>query len=438
MKTLPNHIKESLSQLRAIKPEASWLEQNKQQLIASLSITAQAEQRLSYASALSMSTRDMLTRLAWQPLGTLILILGVVVGPSIAAVNAAKGSLPGDALYPVKRSLERARLSFTFSSARRAELEVDLVSTRLHELQRLTKEQAPSPERQQKIALAVEELKKDTATVKTRLDAAKQNGDTANKQQAVAIAKIVDQKTSDYQETLQAAMNDINNESAKGTGGSLTQAISSVQDVTINALDILVNDGDKASEPISAEDLKTRVEKQFSSVKQSVDAFRVQVVALNGPALDPIKVLVPNPDQPLSMIDTVVVPEKPLDPKLADLVKQLDAEIIPLITYAEELIKLQNFPAALETLTKANRKLDELSRALLPEPEPEPTPEPEVTQPTEEQPQNEPTTTDTKPIETAETAPKGDESKTAAPAPATTTEKPAEPSAVPAIEAPKQ
>ncbi len=450
MKNLPNNMKDSLVQLRAIKPEAAWLEQNKKSLMASLAISNQPAEQLSYTSLVSLSLRDIFARLAWQPIGALVMFLAIIVGPSMAAVNAAKGSLPGDALYPVKRSLERARLSFTFSTSRRAELEVDLVSTRLHELQRLTKEQAPSPERQKNIALAVEELKKDTATVKTRLDAATQNGDaSANKEEAVALAKIVDLKTSDYQETLKAAIDDITTDSSKGTGGSLTQAISTVQEVTINALNILVNENESESteQPISDEDLKSRVDKQFSSVKQSVDAFRAQVAALNGPKPEPVDVMAPNPDQPLTLVETEVIPEQTLDPKLAELLKTLDAEITPLITYAEELIKLQNFAAALEQLTKANNKLDELSLTLVPEEEatnevtepptetpapateePAPTPQPEAVKAEETSTPTAPTPTEPSTTDSTPTTPEPEPVKTADEANTSTTEPTATPS----------
>lgn len=405
MKKLPNQIKQDLRQLRAIKPDAAWLVQNKEALLASLPVSPKPERSLSYASVFSISFKQLLSKLAWQPVGITLMVIGIIGGPSLAAVNAAKGSLPGDALYPVKRSLERARVSMTFSQAKKAQIEVDLVANRLHELQRLTKEQAPSPARQQKITIAIEELKKDTAAVKTRLDATKQDtGKTS--QQTVALAKIIDAKTSGYQETLQQTIAELDEEAAKSTSGTLTQAISTVQDVSINALDVLVN---KASEPegdISPEDLKARVEKQLDVVKKAATALQTQVAALE---------LVPEPvegeadtaepeegseattqepeaesaepkDQPADVIAPAITTDEPTqsvtdsteteiteDAQVEtlpapitqeEIQTQIEKDVLPLITYAEELIKLKDFAAALETLDKANRKIDELSKSL--------------------------------------------------------------------------
>lgn len=388
MKKLPHNIQSELKNLRGIKPEAAWLVQNKESLLAQLRIPAQAEQPLSSVALLSITSRELLAKLAWQPMGALLVVLAVVGGPSIAAVNAAKGSLPGDALYPVKRSLERARLSFTFSSSKRAELEVGLVANRLHELQRITKEQAPSPARQQKIALAVEELKKDTASVKTRLDAAKSGDSQSNKQQAVALAKIVNEKTADYQETLQIAINELDTEATKSNGGSLSQAMNSVQEVTINALDILVNENENDEKPLSEEELKTQVTKQLEAMKQSVKSFEARIVLAQAEVVpgETSTVLVPNPQQPQTMISQTVVAESPLETALKALSTQVSEELMPLVTYAEELLAMNTISTALETITKANKKIDELSQALeaLTQPEePEPTTEP-VEEPVEE------------------------------------------------------
>jgi len=383
MKNLPNNIQNELKNLQGIKPEASWLVSNKESLLAQLHIPAQAEQPLSYTALLSITSREMLAKLAWQPLGALLVVLAVVGGPSIAAVNAAKGSLPGDALYPVKRSLERARLSFTFSISKRAELEVGLVANRLHELQRITKEQAPSPARQQKIALAVEELKKDTASVKTRLDAAKSGDSQTNKQQAVALAKIVNEKTADYQQTLQIAIDELDTEDTKSNGGSLSQAMNSVQEVTINALDILVNETEDDEKPLTGEELKTQVTKQLDAMRQSVKSFEARITLALSEVVpgESTTILVPNPQQPRTMISQTVVAESPLETALKALKKQADDELKPLVVYAEELLAMNTINTSLETITKANKKIDELSQALqaLTQPEePEPTPEPVV------------------------------------------------------------
>ena len=51
---------------------------------------------------------------------------------------AAEGSVPGDALYPVKRVNERAQLMLTFTDSREAKLRTELLERRIVELEKVT------------------------------------------------------------------------------------------------------------------------------------------------------------------------------------------------------------------------------------------------------------------------------------------------------------
>jgi uncharacterized membrane protein YgcG len=80
-------------------------------------------------------------------------------------VYAAQSALPGDALYPVKTSLEQTRLSLTSEADRVAQLHLSLAQKRLEEIEGLIKEGRydqvgkTSAEFERQIQLAVEALK---------------------------------------------------------------------------------------------------------------------------------------------------------------------------------------------------------------------------------------------------------------------------------------
>lgn len=354
MSKLPSNIKKELLALNQIRTSSSWKQETHARLLQTLDVP-ETKQRLTvlrYAQFLSAYSREMLTKLAWQPIGALALIAVVIVGPSVVTVNAAKGSLPGDALYPVKRSLERARISLTFSTTKRAELELNLVATRLHELQRITKEQAPSPERRQKIAIALEELKKDTTTVKTRLEASKTETQTpAQKTETLNLAKIIDEKTTGYQETLEAAVSDLHADEQEQSGG-LGEAISTVQEVAINALDVLVSNKEEGENAISQDELKGKVEQQLKVTKGSVDSLRARLATLSA-AQELEEGATPTETDPVT---TTTV--------FAELLKKCDQQIVPSVIYAEELLKLGDFTAALDSLVKTNKQVDGLAKQI--------------------------------------------------------------------------
>lgn len=347
--------------MQAMRPSSVWKQETHARLLHTLQVppTVQRLSIIRYAQFVSSYSREMITKLAWQPIGALLLVAAVIVGPSFVTVNAAKGSLPGDALYPVKRSLERARISLTFSSTKRAERELNLVANRLHEIQRITKEQAPSPERKQKIAIALEELKKDTTTVKTRLEASKTEPQTsAQKTETLNLAKIIDAKTSGYQETLRSAVLDMHADNQEPSD-DLGEAISTVQEVAINALDVLVSTKEDGELPISQEELRGKVEQQLTVTKSTADAVRLRLTTLIAAETANTATT-----EPVEVTETAPVLT------FTDLLNKLDQQIIPTVVYAEELLKLGDFTAALDSLAKTNKQVEGLIKQIQSLPQP--------------------------------------------------------------------
>lgn len=75
--------------------------------------------------------RIWLIRMAFAAVLVLLLASG--------AVAASADTLPGDLLYPVKRTAENFRVAITFDSSSRTELQLDLVEERLREADQLLK-----------------------------------------------------------------------------------------------------------------------------------------------------------------------------------------------------------------------------------------------------------------------------------------------------------
>ena len=98
-------------------------------------------QVMQHAAKMRMSVRKprnghfSLMRLATSLAMAFILLLSVT-----GIVNASSGALPGDRLYPVKRTWEDVRLWFTFSPAGREELESEYEQERLNEIDGLLAE----------------------------------------------------------------------------------------------------------------------------------------------------------------------------------------------------------------------------------------------------------------------------------------------------------
>ena len=84
------------------------------------------------------------TRRLWfaplRRIAVTLAVLTVLFVSGTGLVGASSNTLPGDNLYPVKRTWEGVRLLFTFKGLEREALEVEQENERLHELNELIKE----------------------------------------------------------------------------------------------------------------------------------------------------------------------------------------------------------------------------------------------------------------------------------------------------------
>ncbi len=127
----------------------------------------------------------------WQGLGSMILILAVVLGGgSIATISRAKASLPGDALYPVKITMEQAQLSLAFSESKQAELEMSFAASRLDEVNKLIAQDGETGQVAANVSQAMAHFNSSLNSVQKKLDSAKTQVDKKDaKSLAVIVAK---------------------------------------------------------------------------------------------------------------------------------------------------------------------------------------------------------------------------------------------------------
>ena len=81
--------------------------------------------------------RSRWSMFAFPRLATALAIALVFLFSGTGLVHASSGALPGDNLYPVKRTWEDVRLLFTINPENREELEIEFEDERLHEVNEL-------------------------------------------------------------------------------------------------------------------------------------------------------------------------------------------------------------------------------------------------------------------------------------------------------------
>ena len=156
--------------------------------------------------------RDYLETYTWEfthtmlrPLGAAVAIFVFAIIGWVSMANASVRALPGDTLYPVKLSMEKASLVLAFSADGRANLKVEFIGRRLEEMVEVAALRNSSP---QTVQLAVERFKAEVSTIKNELE----SNQTVTETTKTELAKAVGRKTGAYSSTVASGAPELSRE----------------------------------------------------------------------------------------------------------------------------------------------------------------------------------------------------------------------------------
>ncbi len=131
----------ALKGLRSCRPDPVWQERARVELLAYFQekYPARREARSFYFSVFA------------KPALVTLVLLFVFYLTGFILVSAAKGSLPGEPLYPVKRLSEKVKISLTFNKQEKTVLRAEILSARISEAKILA-EKINKEDDQQKVA----------------------------------------------------------------------------------------------------------------------------------------------------------------------------------------------------------------------------------------------------------------------------------------------
>lgn len=135
-------------------------------------------------------------------IATIVMIVLSVFGGSITTVSASLQSLPGDFLFPVKRTAEKIQVALKTDENSRTKLKMEFAGRRLEEAKTIMKSKNTEPEKEAKVALAIENFKMQIDNIKEDLA----NSETRD---AGETAKMVAEKADEYQKTINRAIQDM-------------------------------------------------------------------------------------------------------------------------------------------------------------------------------------------------------------------------------------
>lgn len=231
------HVLQTLK--TSVRPDVAWVQQTRARVFERAKATLD-HQPMSWSAALKSFLEIVVPvrviNIVGAPVMAVVLMVVIALGGSVASVSAADRSLPGDFLYSLKLATEQARLVLKPAKEDKLKLKLEFTSRRTEELEQVVALDGTGGTR---AAQAAEILKRDLHTVKQQLNDVKRG---ISSQKAVEIAKLVDQKSNEVVQKLQATKGALP-ENAKG---KVVEAQAAAADAGVQAIEVLV---EKSKEP---------------------------------------------------------------------------------------------------------------------------------------------------------------------------------------------
>lgn len=268
--------------LENIRPNAEWKKSNRDFLMAEIRNNLGSKVvRETWASELSAIVFPWkVFRLVARPVLAIFAIFSLVLGSGIS-VSASQLALPGDRLYPLKIATEKFQVAMTFDKEEAAKIHVELAGKRIGEVEKI-KENSDSPEAKiQKINVAVDKFQEEVAAVGNKLENLNKE---VPSQTTVEVAKIVDNKASEYKEALAKTTADL--PIAGEAVQKINQGMNLVEEVGDKALAVIVENHVQGGAVSSEDDVLKRVEKKIENTEAKVAQMEGQINSLTVPQVE--------------------------------------------------------------------------------------------------------------------------------------------------------
>lgn len=221
-------LSKRLSHLRAIKPDKRWEKTTKFDLLEEIA----SQNRLMQAYKLSNTQKvDLFVMRAFNRVAPSMskVLAGFLIVMMFFGVNiAAQASVPGEPLWPVKRSIEEAELSLTFSPVKKTEVHIKHVNERLQEIDKILEEPTKPEVKEKKekaIKQAVTHLEKDVISVDSSLKIVKEE------KEAIEVIELV-KKVTDATKEVDTKLKEKKTQVATTEDKALGEALSNAKNVT--------------------------------------------------------------------------------------------------------------------------------------------------------------------------------------------------------------
>ena len=271
---------EQLKELRLIAPREDWVKQNKELLVSQIKAQTPAKQSsvFSYWYLIKLLVPMRLLNFMAKPLGVVTLAGLLIVASGAYSVNASKGSLPGDVLYPVKLTTEKVKVGLTTSQPEKTELRISHAEERVNEIEKIIQVESDLQKRQDKVKVAATNLKEEMATVTNELEKVKTDvTEKSETQKTIEVIQKVDVKTQEITVRLEQNKLELNKNASDGEASrTLDEAVTAVKETGVKATEVIVDKFDKGEVELAPQDVKDSVENKIKEAEATLTVVTEQ------------------------------------------------------------------------------------------------------------------------------------------------------------------
>lgn len=280
---MDKHTINKIKLLKSIQPGREWSTQTRDILFSQIRAQGQAKMTKpskivgvwAYTSStFSTAYQYSIGMLFERPLalaGTLSVFVVGVVG----AFFYAQTSIPGDALYSMKRTSEGLQTAFA-SPDNRAQLEIELADRRIGEMRAVSEKKDTAPEEKAKnVSELIAGASQNFANVKKSLEDTKS---VSTPKKMVEIAKLVQTKTTQYEKALTQLQSTTPDQQKNVLTQKINSALTDVRATESKALEVIVDKKDIAS--VSDDEVKSQIEQHITQTQERVEKIKVYAAGL--------------------------------------------------------------------------------------------------------------------------------------------------------------
>jgi len=209
----------------------------------------------------------------YKPLGSIILIFGILFGTWIASVGATRNSQPGDFLYGFKLTAERMQVNLTMNDEKRTNLEIAFAERRLDEIKK-TVSKATTENSQKNLEVTLKKYQESINNVKSNLAKL----EVTDKESALKVANLLDEKTKTYVDILKGQQDQ---DSQLAANKETAEAITVSKSTADKALEVILTEFEIGNSGMRIDDVKNKIEARITDLETSLETDKGQIETIS-------------------------------------------------------------------------------------------------------------------------------------------------------------